>query len=503
MIELAGHRTWWSSVTSRGRYIHIVVVGPRNSGKSSFFDQLAGDGGVVRWDVRRSAIARARTTDEVWADLFAVLGISAPVGPHPIDDLEDHLDTLERGPILVIDHWDEAVDGRHSQVPDCCYEVLDELSRFCLEQAMNRPSGQACLGLALLTRLPAPSDLEYFTRDVQRPTFDRLSKLITRLFVTHPFPFLDQSDSERLLAAEGVPPALTAAVARACGGWVWLLREAAAAVREHGGWSGTAIEYVRDRRLPALLDESVLKWLAERPEVRGAPLDYLARELAAGRPPAEFGVPHVFGDPARPAPLIQQRLTRTFLVVDTENVRMPFQRLAEVEPDRYPGGVDAFLQVQVGTWLRRMSREHDVAPEDVWIVGRSQERINATVDSEIASKARHFYLSKPLADKAKRGDSSDDNLLTAQITKRAARNPMARFVLASGDADAPFVLDLIGLLDQVIVYTPWQGSTKLRHHLAGTDRLRENTFPVRRPRVVTDAELRAAREGNRRDGRPR
>ncbi|WP_018686914.1 ATP-binding protein [Actinokineospora enzanensis] len=494
MVELGTPLRWWSSVSERGRYVHMVVVGPRKSGKSAFFERLAERGDVILWDVRR--VARAQSTRAVWADLFAALGIDA-AGERPIEDLEDHLDTLARGPVLVVDHWDEAVDGRERQVPDHCYEVLDELSRFCLGQAMTRPAGEACLGIALLTSLPAPSDLEFFTRAVHRTTFERLSKLITRLFVTEPFPALDKEDGERLLVAEGVPAASAGEVADACGGWLWLLLEAADAVRDHGAWTAGAVEQVRDRRLPALLDASVVKWLVERPQVVGPPMDYLAQELAAGRLPAELGVPHAFDDPRRAAPLIRQLLTKTFLVVDTENIWAPFHRHAEVEPERYPDGVEKSVGAWVGEWVRRLCKYHDVAVEDVWLIGRSPGKIDAIVGPD--TPGERFGLSKPLKDKAKGRDGSDDNLLTAKVTQQAVRNPFASFVLATEDGDSSHVLEIIGLLDQVVVCTPWRSSKRLRELMADPARLREFTFPKGRPREVSNAEIDAARA--RRAGR--
>ncbi|WP_327000254.1 hypothetical protein OHA72_34635 [Dactylosporangium sp. NBC_01737] len=257
---------------------------------------------------------------------------------------------------------------------------------------------------------------------------------------------------------------------------------------------------MRERRLPVLLEASLLPWLTARPEVRargGDPLDYLAQELARGREPAAFGLPHDFGDPSRPAPLIRQMLTRTVLVVDTENLRIPFQRHAEVHPGRYPRGVDAFLQQHMAAWLGRLRGDYDVADDDVWLIGRSRERIDATVGA--ATAGQRFFLSKELRDKAKRtGDSSDDNLMTAKVVKQAADNPLARFVLASSDADAPLILHLVGALQRVTVCTPWRASPKLSQHLPGSGRLRENTFPVPRPREVSPAELATARRDRQR-----
>ncbi|MER6617536.1 hypothetical protein [Streptomyces xantholiticus] len=478
----------------RGEYIHTVVIGARKVGKTTWFRRLAEErpADVTLWDVRR--VARAGSVHQVWADLFHEMGISLGPEADPLEDLEDHLDTLEHGPVVVIDDWDAAVDGRGVTVPDACYEVLDQLIRFCLSQATTR-SGLACMGLVLLTSLPDATDLEYFTRTVQRPTFERLSKLVTRSLTQDRFPMLDQAESTALLTDLGVSADEADEAARACGGWPWLLEKAAAAVHEHGGWTSKAVEEVRERQLPGLLDAGLMPCLAARPEVRVRqvqPIDYLRQELARGRTPEAFGLPSAFDDPQRPAPLVHQLLNRAFLVVDTENLRMPFQRHAEVHPDHYPDGLDSFLQPHVQAWLRELCEKHDVSEEDVWLVGRSQHRIDATIGARTSGE--RLYLPQELRNKARRtGDGSDDALMTAQVARRAERNPLARFVLASGDADAPLILELVGALDQVTVCTPWQASGKLRGRLPEADRLREHTFPVPRPPEVSTAELAAAR----------
>lgn len=459
---------------------------------------------MVHWDVRR--VARAQSTDEVWADLFRALGIGPGESDvdDPLEELEDHLDGLDAGPVLVVDDWDAAIDARGTSVPDACYEVLDQLTRFCLGQATTRDRG-ACLGLVLLTSLPDVSDLEYFTRGVQRATFERLSKLVTRSFAAERFPMLDLPEAVALLVGAGVSAAEAPVVAESCGGWPWLLQEAAA-VAAHGGWTPEAVHEVCHRRLPVLLEASLVPCLLDRPEVRLPgirPLDYVAQELARGRAPEAFGLPASFSDSTIVAPLIGRLLTRAFLVVDTENVRMPFQRLAEVEPARYPDGVDQHLQRHVGAWVARLQADFGVADDDVWFVGRSAGRIDATVGAQ--RPGERLFLSDALREKAARtgGDASDDNLMTAQVARRAERNPMARFVLASGDADAPLILELVGALGQVIVCTPWRASNNLRDRLPKGDRLREHTFPTSRPRNVSAAEINdARRRRNRPDSGP-
>ncbi|THA29832.1 ATP-binding protein [Streptomyces sp. A1547] len=502
-IAPAGSRAkWWASANRRGEYIHTVVIGARKVGKTTWFRRLAEERPteVTLWNVRR--VARAGSVDEVWSDLFREMGIVPGPEGDPLEDLEDHLDTLDRGPAIVIDDWDAAVDGRGVTVPDACYEVLDALIRFCLGQATTR-TGLACLGLVLLTSLPDAADLEYFTRTVQRPTFERLSKLVTRSLTQDRFPMLDHAESTALLIQLGVPAAEAGEAARACGGWPWLLEKAAAAVRHHGRWTPEAVEEVQERQLPGLLDAGLLPCLAARPEVRvrqTQPIDYLRQELARGRAPEAFGLPSSFDDPQRPAPLVHGLLNRAFLVVDTENLRMPFQRHAEVHPDRYPDGLEAFLQPHVQAWLRELREKHNVSERDVWLVGRSHYRIDATVGAQTSGERLHLPVE--LREKARRtGDGSDDALMTAQVARRAERNPLARFVLASGDADAPLILELVGALDQVTVCTPWQASGKLRRRLPEAERLLEHTFPVPRPPAVSSAELAAARRARARGER--
>lgn len=490
---------WWRSMRGRGQYVLAVVVGPRRSGKTTWFQRLAEEDprGVVLWEVRR--LARAGSAEDVWADLWAQLGLTATPGADPLELLEDHLDALGTGPVLVVDDWDASVDARGArgagEVSDACYEVLDSLARFCMTQATTRP-GRPCLGLLLLTSLPDVTDLEYFTRAVQRPTFERLSKLVTRSFASERFPMLDPQDSEAVLVDAGLTAEDAAAASRDCGGWLWLLEEAAAAAHRHGGWTQEAQVEVREHRLPGLLDASLLRVLADRPEVRlqgRQPLDYLAQELARGRAPAAFALPCDRRDPARPAPLVDQLLNRAFLIVDTENLRMPFQRLSQVEPQRYPEGVDAFLQTHLGAWLGRLQARHGVQAEDTWLVGRSAERIDATVGAGLPG--RRLSLPDGLRRKARKSDHTDDLILVGAMTQHAERYPLARFVLVSADADAPLVLEQLGLLDGVSVCTPWKAPERLRRRIPDPERLIENDLPVARPREVSDAELAQARRG--------
>jgi hypothetical protein len=474
---------WWRCVTARGRFVAAVVIGPRQSGKSSWFGELAADPAqnVVLW--RAMSVARKATTDEVWHDLWKVLGMPAHLpGDDPLEHLELVLDDRARPLTLVVDDWDRAVDGRGVTVSDACYEVLDTLSRFCLEQ-IRHDARKCYLGLALLTSLPDTSDLQYFAKDAQRATFERLSQLVTRSFIAERFPLLDREESEGVLVAAGLSRRDARKVASACGGWLRLLLKAAEVARGHEGTVAGAITEVCEEHVPGLLKDAVYDWLAKRPEVSRDPREYLETQLAEGRAPARFGLPHRFDDPARVAPVIQRALRRTFLVVDTENIYVPFSQHAEREPSAYaPDGVVRHVQKLVGRWLGELCARHEIDDDDVYFIGVRPERIDNTVGPATAGHRRP--VSDLLLDKQRRTGEldkghTDDSLLTGLVGERAGRYPLAEIVLVTGDMDAPMLLE--PLRERIWVAAPWTVSRKLREVFAGTGRLSENGLGVPRP----------------------
>ena len=223
---------WWEQAKARGRYVVGVVIGPRKCGKTSWFANLAADPtqDVVLWKVLR--VARARTTDEVWSDLWKLLGFSTHgAGDDPIEHLEMGLEIRGRGLTLVVDDWDRAIEERGASVSDACYEVLDALARFCIDQARERDRS-VFLGLVLLTSLPDTADLQYFAKTAQRATFERLSQVVTRSFDTLRFPMLDREEARRCSPTRGSAGGRPgSSQTRAAGGW--------ACCRKPPGWSAT------------------------------------------------------------------------------------------------------------------------------------------------------------------------------------------------------------------------------------------------------------------------
>ena len=73
--------------------------------------------------------------------------------------------------------------------------------------------------------------------------------------------------------------------------------------------------------------------------------------------------------------------------------------------------------------------------------------------------------------------------MTSLIAQCAARNPMAWFLLVTGDMDAPMVLGQLGTLDRVSVAAPWTVSRRLRAYFADREvgRLTENGLGLPKP----------------------
>ena len=484
IVSFRSHALWWARVKSPGRYPLVVVVGPRKTGKTTWFEQLAADPGqhLVVWEVIRAA--RLPTTQDVWGELWQVIGVPAPGGAEsPTAYLEECLDFLGHSVTLVVDDWDRAFDKHKAAAGEACYEVLDTLARYCLDQTRSR-NRVHFLGLVLVSSVPSPGDLTHFARTVERTTFARLSGLITRSFTVESFPYLDLDESKAVLALRGVGKKAADKIAPACGGWLWLLERAAAAVTRYGAWNQKAHQHVRDVGVPEAL-ESVLTSIEQRPEVqrRVPAIDYLARELADGVLPGEFGLPHDYEDPAQAAPLVRQSLTRTYMAVDTENLRVPFKHDYDRRPDapQYADGLDAFMQRNAGHWLQWIADKHGIADYDILLVGRSTQTILATVGPGVRGK--YHFLPEELREKGKKkeSDHTDDTLLTALVAQLEARNRLASFVLVTGDMDSPLILEQLDALRHVTVYTPWSSSSAVRVRLQDEGRLRENTFPVPDP----------------------
>jgi hypothetical protein len=489
---------WWDRIAAGGSYISVVVIGPRKCGKSRLFTSLAADADrdLVVWDAL--SLARADSTHEVWSALWAVLGMEEPApGDRPTEHLDLQLECSERSVTLVVDRWDQAIDGRDRSpsAPEHCYEVLDALARFSINQGRDRDRTAGFLSLVLLTSFPDASDLQYFASDAQRATFERLSQTITRTFNTERFPMLTRVEAEALLLDEGLSAAEARTVATACGGWPQLLLDAAEAVRGHGGSLTDALDRVRDVRVPDLLNTGVYKWLRHRPEVknhRRDPAEFLETRLAAGDSPDMFGLPHDYARPQRVAPLIRRSLHRRFLVVDTENLYVPFSKDDRAHPGAYdPDGFVWHLQEQVVPWLHALREQHDVDAADVYFIGRTPERIDRAVGDPSVMPGHRQWLTDAVRQKERKerrheADHSDDTLIAGRIGKLSGQHPLANVVLVSSDMDVPMVL--AEFADKIWIAAPWPVSRALRAMFAGTGRFTEAALGER-PRPV--AQVRA------------
>ncbi|MGY1650906.1 hypothetical protein [Geodermatophilus sp. SYSU D01119] len=463
---------WWRRVLCQQDFVKAVVLGARKTGKTTFFRALAEQPAttdpvphkVVYWPVRR--VARRQTTTEVRAALWRLLGVDATQEQEVADDpgflyeymLNEAMQAAGAPITLVVDDWDGALDAGGSAVPDACYEVLDELCRYvALTQRSVRGEGPR-FGLVLLTSLPEAEDLKVFAREVQRPAFERLSGLVCRNFDPEVFPHLTDGDARGLLRDRGLTDEDADRVLVDCGGWLGLLELAAEAAEAEGGWTPEARRRVSEETLPSLLRTSLYPVLARRAATgssRQSGADYLARRLGAEQGD-RFGFPHGVDGSRFPAVIAGHRLRR-YLVVDTENLIMAYERDMTARPAVYG-------HQRLRTWLPAALRpvieelaagdpRTGIPTAEVVLVGRSRERIAEGFGAD--APGRRLYVDAG-SQRPSRKDGTDDLLLSSWIAQREVEAPHTEFLLLSGDQDAPVALR--SLVRNLVICTPWRAA---------------------------------------------
>lgn len=479
IVERPSANEWWAELKERGRFVMAVVLSARRCGKTTWFGRLAADPArdVVMWEPRRVAHL---AEPEVWEHLLEMLGMPAPL---PGDDPREHLSLMleHRGDVtLVVDDWDLAVERSEggARVSDACYAVLDAVMDFCLNQP-GAGDRSAFLGLVFLTSLPDTDDLSLFAHNARRPAFERISLTVTRCFHNVLFPMLDQVEAEAVLRSRGLSRRDAERVAVACGGWLGLLQDAADVVREHPGSVVEALGKVCDERVPGLLHASVYEWLAKRGTGR-IPAEYLETRLAEGDTPAEFALPHEFGEPTRLAPLLRRSLHRTFMFVDTEQLWYTCQRKMRRDPGAFTGEpFEVHLRRSGRHWVQDLCERYDVDGQDVFLIGKQQWRIDATVGSP--TPWHSYPVPEELQAKQRRDGTfaknhTDDTLLMKLVSGHASRHPMAELILVTGDMDTPMLLK--EYLGRLRVESPGHVSAALSDLFAGTRRLAEYAMPL-------------------------
>ena len=230
--------------------------------------------------------------------------------------------------------------------------------------------------------------------------------------------------------------------------------------------------------------ESTHRAIAARPSVIASgtsPAAYVARELGLRRKrPELLGLPADYGDQDQPAPILLTYLGRSVVFLDVENVRMPFQREAERAGIPVAEHLRETLVPAIERWMGETRRRHGVAASDIYLVGRSAERINESVGPSFPG--HRLFLPDALRDKRDRfgGDSSDDALLVAMAAKMRAENPLTRFIVMTGDMDIPLILRRANADDRMMIRAPWNVSRALRD-IYTADTLETRTFPLSQP----------------------
>lgn len=478
-------RRWWVDLL-RLRARDYLVLGPRRDGATTFFRAIsAEDEDVVHWPMR-GGVARLRTVEQVRQALWDAIGSTPPGAADPDRSLATLLDELFVGRttdlVLVVDDWSSAVES----VSDACYEVLIDLALYAGHTQLAR--GRAAnLALVFVTEMLNRDDVQYLARRTQRPAFDRLSGIITRLFHQSHVPFLDREEAVQVCLDLGVERADAESIAAESGGWLWLLQACCAAAVDAGGWFAVDVGS-RHRIVTDAIAGAVLPVLMRRPAAAEKGLDgfaYLADQLTRGAP-QDVGVPAAFAADgvrrtARPAPLVAAVLVRRVMLVDVENIRMPFH-LAERDAIRrggltpYPPGAHEFLKRRFAEWIPTLRDRFRVEPDDVWFCGQSTRLINRTIGDIPGQRI-------PVPRAVEHKEHLDDMRLGMTAVDVRRLHPSAHVLVVAEDGDTPLMLAELGILDrQVTVVTPWAAPERTRRLVEeGGATLDEHSFPAARP----------------------
>ncbi|CAA0094444.1 Uncharacterised protein [Mycolicibacterium vanbaalenii] len=229
MPVYADHVRWLWRHIAAAPIPELLIIGPVDSGKSSFFKELtlhqphSHKRVVYRyWDLLRSP--GARTSDGFWEQLTGILGLAEPIRSDRLGDVPRLLE--EKYPdarvVLTLDHWDDAQENFQAYVDLDALEKLQQWVRNAQRDHFDRVSAR--LGLIMVTRFPTTDMFVGYIHDHRRdkPGLLRVSGDVERLITNVcSFPFLDAEHSRalvRTLTSTGIEE-----IVHACGGWPGLL----------------------------------------------------------------------------------------------------------------------------------------------------------------------------------------------------------------------------------------------------------------------------------------
>jgi hypothetical protein len=465
-----GWAEWLRTLLLPSEIPGFVLYGISDSGRTALGKWLSKsqphlrDGIVYRYWNPAEEGAPA-TESHGWSRLWAALGRDHHRRDDPIEDLGEFLSESEPAIriVLVVDDWDDAVKTtavaqRHRRdIGVAGYAVLDRLLTLVKSDQVGLQA-HARVGLVLLTRLPTPESLITLSRDSQQPGFGRLSQKVTRLLTPRRLPLVAAPAIVTALRERGLCYEPAAEIARDVGGWLGAADAAARVAIEAGGRSDSAARRAFvSRELPVLMNKYLDPFRSPRLVESDAQLWARLRSVEASDAAAleRLGLPMEadhHGPSPRLALVYRQLFSNTWMFVDTENFRVPYDHeTRRNEAWRRPGAARARRRA-VQRMLQRVAEEQDVHEDHTILVGRNQQTIRELVGDPWC---RTFTTDRT-------GAGSDDDALAASlVTETAILHPGSRVVLVTGDAGWPPVLRRLSGLEQVVIYTPKEPGKQL------------------------------------------
>jgi len=187
----------------------------------------------------------------------------------------------------------------------------------------------------------------------------------------------------------------------------------------------------------------------------------------------------------------------THLLVDTENLRMGYEKEAAVYPERYRNlSLDDLTHGSFPRIVRELAVKHKVPSDCVHLVGKSRSRV-LEVFGSIDEKWR---IVDPGT--GQRTGSNDDAALARQVGWMVGNDPRVSIVVLTGDGNLALVLNDGNRPRNLYCYSPFEMSRSLIDQAPSDWRLQSNLFRnynLRKPAEVSEAAYRRAIA----NGRPR
>jgi len=437
-ILLKDHLDWVRrTVVAQKRF--VAVYGAVNSGKTATFRAVAASQPydevvVFYWDL--APIDRSlRSADRFWAAFGEVLGVDAPGTLTDEDDIEEFIELAiaevpggDRPIMLVLDHWDLALDDRLDRID----QIAQDQMRSCLlNRHENRQPGEREFRLVALVESPNPDAFVAWAREreAQSAGLQALSKILERRFEAARMPFLSSRAAQDILITAGFDRAEAEHYAKFTGGWLGLL----AAVQDARVTGRDIEEATADeasnllakatwpavrRAFPAYSEEAEAAWMAR-----------VINAMLETTDPADklgfygFPVSQVSGGRVEPVGAVARVLPQPrFMFIDLENFLFSV------------AGEEKRCRV-----LRLIAKRLQVPTEHMYIFARNDRRATELLGP---TRRRWTIVTTNLPDnlkvrkgEAEEADNSDDVVLAAWFAHIASRHPFAHLNVISGDND--------------------------------------------------------------------